>query len=81
MRFVNEPIPVEVHIGADGTLQPIAFAWEGHRYEVANLGRTWVEDDARCFLVMTPAHQVFELRHLPDGRWMLARAPEQTHLA
>ncbi len=81
MRFVNEPIPVEVRVGADGVPQPVAFAWEGRRYEVADWGRTWIEDDARCFLVMTSAPQVFELRLLADGRWILARAPQRPHIA
>ena len=81
MRFVNEPVPVEVRISADGTPQPVAFAWEGRRYEVADRGRTWVEGDVRCFLVMTPTEQIFELRRLPDGRWILARAAERPHIA
>ncbi len=81
MRFVNEPVPVEVRISADGAPQPVAFAWEGRRYEVADRGRTWVEGDVRCFLVMTPTDQVFELRVLSDGRWMLARAAERPHIA
>ena len=49
--------------------------------KVADRGRTWVEDDARCFLVMTAAEEIFELRLLTDGRWMLARAPERSHIA
>ncbi len=81
MRFVNEPVPVEVRVSADSTPQPVAFAWEGRRYEVADRGRTWVEGDVRCFLVMTPGEQIFELRLLPDGRWMLARAAERPHIA
>ncbi len=81
MKFVNEPVSVEVRIGADGTPRPMAFAWEGHRYEIADWGRTWIEDGARRFLVMTPAHEVFELALLPDARWMLARAPQRSHMA
>jgi hypothetical protein len=81
MKFVNEPVPVEVRISVDGTPQPVAFAWEGRRYEVADRGRTWVEGDARCFLVMTSGEQIFELCLLPDGRWMLARAAERPHIA
>jgi hypothetical protein len=81
MRFVNEPVPVEVHIGADGAPAPIAFAWGGRRYKVADRGRAWVEDGAQCFLVMTVAEEIFELRLLADGRWMLARAPERSHIA
>jgi hypothetical protein len=81
MRFVNEPVTVEVRVSADGTPQPMAFVWEGRRYQVADHGRTWVEDGARCFLVMTPAQEIFELRLLPDGQWVLARALERPHLA
>ena len=81
MKFVNKPVPVEVRIGADGALTPVAFVWEGRRYKVADRGRTWVEDDAQCFLVMTAHEEIFELRLLADGRWMLARAPERSHIA
>ncbi len=81
MRFVNEPIQVEVHIEADGTPQPIAFAWEGRRYAVADRGRTWIEDGIRRFLVMTPSEEVFELALLSDGRWLLARSSDRSHLA
>ena len=81
MRFVNEPVPVETRVGADGVPQPAAFAWQGRRYQVAETGRTWIEDGVRCFLVMTPAQEIFELRLQPDGPWILARAPQQPHMA
>jgi hypothetical protein len=81
MRFVNEPVSVEIRVSADGTPQPVAFAWQGRRYEVANRGRTWVEDGVRCFLVMTSAQEIFELHLLTDGRWILARVLERPHLA
>ncbi len=81
MKFINKPVPVEVHIGADGAPIPVSFAWEGRRYKVADRGRTWVEDDAQCFLVMTAQEEIFELRLMADGRWMLARAPERPHIA
>ncbi len=81
MRFINDSVSVETHVNVDGTPQPLAFAWGGRRYEVANQGRTWIEDGVRCFLVMTAAQEIFELRLLPDGRWILARALERPHLA
>ena len=81
MKFVNEPVPVEVRISADGVPQPMAFAWQGRRYEIASWGRTWVEDSIHCFLVMTAANEIFELRLLADGRWILARALERPSLA
>ena len=80
MKFVNEPVPVQVSVDADGSPQPLAFSWQGRRYEIASWGRTWIEDGVRCFLVMTPANEIFELRLLTDGRWMLARALERPHL-
>jgi len=81
VKFVNKPVPVEVRIDADGTPMPVAFVWEGRRYQVADRGRTWVEDDTRCFLVMTANEEIFELRLLADGRWLLARAPQRSHIA
>ena len=81
MKFVNEPVPVKARVGADGAPQPAAFAWQGRWLKVAETGRTWIEDGARCFLVMTPAQEIFELRLLVDGRWILARAPQRPHMA
>lgn len=81
MRFVNEPVPVEIRISAEGVPQPLAFAWQGRRYEIASWGRAWVEEGVRCFLVMTAANEIFELCLLTDGRWMLARALERPPLA
>jgi hypothetical protein len=81
MRLVNEPVSAEIHVSADGTLQPAAFTWQGRRYEATNQGRAWIEDGVRCFLVMTIAQEIFELHLLTDGRWILARALERPHLA
>ncbi len=81
MKFVNEPVSVEVQVTAEGTPRPTAFGWQGRKYEIASWGRAWVEGDTRCFLVMTPANEIFELRLLADGRWILARALERPPLA
>ena len=81
MRFVNQPVIVEARISAEGLPEPTAFVWDGRRHPVADRGRTWVEDDIRRFLVMTPAQEIFELHLLPDGRWILARAPERPRIA
>ena len=80
MRFVNEPASVEARIHTDGTPQPLAFAWQGRRYDIASWGRTWIENGVRCFLVMTAANEIFELHLLADGRWILARALERPNL-
>ena len=81
MKFVNEPVQVQVHISAEGVPRPLAFAWQGRRYEIASWGRTWAEDGVRCFLVMTATTEIFELRLLADGRWILARALKRPPLA
>ena len=81
MRFVNEPVPVEAHINTSGAPHPVAFVWQGRRYDIASWGRTWIENGARCFLVMTAANEIFELHSLADGRWILARALERPNLA
>ncbi len=81
MRFVGEPVLVEARIDADGVPQPLAFVWQGRRYEIAHWGRAWVDGGVRCFLVMTPANEIFELHFSPDGRWVLARAQERPNLA
>jgi len=81
MIFINEPVAVEARIGMDGAARPVAFVWQGRRYDVAEWGRTWGEGDVRCFLVMTPAQEIFELHLMPDGRWKLARASQRPHIA
>jgi len=77
VRFINKSVAVEARISAESIPEPSAFVWDGRRYTVADVGRTWMEQGARCFLVMTPAQEVYELRQLPDGGWRLARGPEQ----
>ncbi len=79
-EFVNEPVLVEARLLPDGQMRPIAFAWRGRPWRVANMGRQWDEKDEegvtwRCFLVRTREHASFELRLEPaSGRWLLARA-------
>lgn len=72
---------VEARISPEGLPEPTAFVWNNQRYAVADRGRTWMEEGTRCFLIMTPAHEVYELRLLADGRWRLARGPERRHAA
>ena len=77
MRFVDDPVEVDVRVGTDGDVHPLAFTWRGQRYPVTGLGRTSTQGDKRYFLVMTPGDRVFELCwHVPDNRWLLTRAPE-----
>lgn len=74
---MDEPIEVEARFLADGGIQPRSFRWQGHRYPIAAVGRQWMHEDERRFLVMTPDERVFELAYLVEAAaWRLRRAPE-----
>ncbi len=77
MRFVNDPIVVNMRTNAEGQVQPLAFVWHGRHYPITGVGRTYTQNDERYFLVMTPGDRVFELRwNLQDNCWFVSRAPE-----
>lgn len=74
---MSETIAVEARFEADGTIHPLVFFHQGKRYQVASLGRQWVQGDERHFLVMTPSEQVYELvYHQSEGCWKLQRQPK-----
>lgn len=77
MRFVDEPIEVDVHISAQGEVRPTSFTWRKRTFIITGLGRASTKGDERHFLVMTAGDRIFELRwHVPANRWFLARASE-----
>jgi hypothetical protein len=79
MRFVDEPIEIELHVSATGQVQPLRFTWRGRQYIVTGQGRTTPQGDNHYFLVMTTGERIFELRwHVADNCWFLARAPGRT---
>lgn len=70
------PIAVEARFNPDGSLQPLAFEYEGRRYQPLTYGRKWEQDDRRHFLVMTSGRKVFEICYLPSqAQWWLVRLP------
>lgn len=78
LDFVKEPVSVEVRIRPDGTALPLAFNWQGQRYEIVSWGResTEAQDgrDVRCYLVQTAGPQTWELcLDLELGQWILNR--------
>ncbi|MEJ2210244.1 MAG: CinA family protein, partial [Anaerolineae bacterium] len=78
LDFIKEPVSVEVRIRPDGTELPLAFAWQGQRYEIGSWGRESSETqegrDVRCYLVQTAGPQTWELcLDLEMGQWMLNR--------
>lgn len=74
---MTESIPVEARFESDGSLQPIAFEWQGQRFEIESHGRQWEEHGMQHFLVMVPRNQVFELvYHKEESLWRLERSPK-----
>ena len=76
--FVREGIRVESRLRPDGTELPLAFMWEGQRYEIVSWGRESTRNqegrDVRCYLVQTTGPQTWELcQDLMLGQWILAR--------
>ena len=76
--YVNAPVSVEVRLRPDGTEVPLAFAWQGQRYEIISWGResTETEDgsEVRCYLVQTAGPQTWELcLDIELGQWTLSR--------
>ncbi len=75
---INEPVSVEVRGRRDGTELPVAFAWQGQRYEITSWGREGTQTqegrDMRCYLVQTPGPQTWELcLDMKSGQWILNR--------
>lgn len=52
---------VEADFLPDGRVRPRAFTWQGRKQFVADIGRQWIEGQERHVLVMTDAHETFEL--------------------
>ena len=65
LSFVNEPAAVEVGHRRDGTVVPLAFVWQGRRYEIESWGRenekVAGERAVRCYLVQTAGAETWEL--------------------
>ncbi len=81
MRFVDEPVEVDVHIDAQGEARPTAFTWRKRAYPITGIERTYTQEDDHYFLVMSWGERIFELRwHRPDNRWFICRAPGRQDL-
>lgn len=78
VEFLGEPIDVEIQVRAGGKSRPVAFSWQGRRYEITSWGREEDrEQGARpmhCLLVQTAGPETWELCREADGnRWLLSR--------
>jgi len=76
--IINEPLNVEVRIRQDGTVRPVAFVWQGRRFEIRSWGR---ESEAavagrlmHCYLVQTEGPETWELcLDKETAQWALRR--------
>jgi hypothetical protein len=78
IEFINELVSVEARQRKDGTALPLAFVWDGRRYQVESWGRQHVEtrdgQDCRCYLVQTARAETWELCHnTKTAQWTLTR--------
>ncbi|MFZ5919035.1 MAG: hypothetical protein ACOYZ7_19040 [Chloroflexota bacterium] len=81
MRFVDQPVTVELHLNPDGRPTPRALTWAGQRVAITDLGRQWEEKKdggiARHYLIATAGGNRFELVHHVDaGCWRVIRTWE-----
>lgn len=71
---MNEAIEVVAHFDESGTVIPRAFVWGGEKRPILSLGRQWVQNGDRHFLVMTAEEQVYELAYrTAEMTWYLLR--------
>jgi len=78
VEFPGEPIDVEIQVRAGGKSRPMAFSWQGRRYEITSWGREEEREHAGrpvyCLLVQTAGPETWELcREADGGRWLLLR--------
>jgi hypothetical protein len=70
-------LQVEQHVDADSESRPLAFIWQGTRWIVNSVGRTWESKGEQHYLVMVQGDRVFELaRSHTTGSWRMVRRPE-----
>ena len=74
---MNEAVDVVARFDKSGKVLPVSFVWGGVKRTILSLGRQWVQDGNRHFLVMTGEAQVYELAYRPtEMRWYLLRTPQ-----
>jgi hypothetical protein len=70
-------LQVEQRVDTSSNPRPVAFIWQGTRFVVNSVGRTWDSNGERHYLVMVQGDRVFELAYSnATGNWRLVRRPE-----
>ncbi len=78
----RQPCSVDVRASLNGELTPLRFTWDSEWLNVAQVGRTWSDQQGDHWLVMPAAPAlVFELVRAPDGRWQAERQQSEAHVA
>ena len=68
---------LQVEFHAEPEVRLIAFDWQGTRWVINSVGRTWKANGERHYLVMVQGDRVFELAQSESsGSWRLVRRPE-----
>lgn len=63
---------VEIRVSVDGTVTPLRFTWHGSTLRVAQISRTWSDDEGTHWLVMAAfPERVFELLRTGEGAWQV----------
>jgi hypothetical protein len=69
-------LQVEQRVEPGSMPRPIAFNWQGTRWVVNSVGRTWESDEEHHYLLMVQGDRVFELAYADEaGSWRLVREP------
>ena len=77
MSGLDKSPELEVEPRAEFDSGPAAFTWQGTRWVVNSVGRTWEADGEQHFLVMVQGDRVFELAYSEvSGSWRMVRQPE-----
>jgi len=70
-------LQVEQRVEPGSTPRPLAFIWQGTRWVVNSVGRTWDVNGEHHYLLMVQGDLVFELAYSDQaGSWRLVRRPE-----
>jgi len=67
----QEPTDVEIRITTGKTITPLRFTWRQTWHTVAQIGRTWSDEEGEHWLVMTAQRDLLvELVHTREDTWL-----------
>lgn len=67
----REPTDVEIRVAAGGGVRPLRFTWRQAWHTVAQIGRTWVDEEGEHWLVAADyPNLLVELVHTSKGTWL-----------